>query len=497
MTCRPVIFLLIYLITAGCGSATPTERTQAHVVDQPTPVAELEATNAPVIWQHTPLPQVPAVINTVPGTTASIPAEVNYRFNIIFDYPRRRLEVSETVEYTHHADTLLPDLVMIVDPARKIGIFQLNSCSLLSGAAGPCRLDGALLKVSLEKPLKPDTRITISITYELALPGKPSTLGYTQRQTNLIDWYPFFPPYSPASGWIVREPGAVGEYLIYEMGDYEIDLTITNRPAGLKIAASASPVSDGSHYLFRMKHGRSFAWSASPEYQILEEQAGRVKISSYYFSGHQNAAEAGIKSAAEALKLYSDMFVTYPHTSLAIVEAEFFDGMEDDGLFFLGTEYYLEYNHSQRSYMTALSAHETAHLWWYALVASDHALEPWVDEALATFCELIYYQHKLPELVKWWWDFRVNRFSPGGWVNSTVYEHQNFRPYVNAVYLQGAVFLNELRSLMGQEVFMLALREYSVEYSGKIGGADSLMEKFRNYSQVDLQPLLNRYFKKR
>jgi len=51
-----------------------------------------------------------------------------------------------------------------------------------------------------------------------------------------------------------------------------------------------------------------------------------------------------------------------------------------------------------KNYLTTLSVHETAHQWWDGLVGTDQALEPWLDEALATYAERIFYQKTILNL---------------------------------------------------------------------------------------------------
>jgi aminopeptidase N len=38
--------------------------------------------------------------------------------------------------------------------------------------------------------------------------------------------------------------------------------------------------------------------------------------------------------------------------------------------------------------------HETAHQWWYSMVGNDQILEPWLDESLADYSEVVYYDEK-------------------------------------------------------------------------------------------------------
>jgi hypothetical protein len=53
-------------------------------------------------------------------------------------------------------------------------------------------------------------------------------------------------------------------------------------------------------------------------------------------------------------------------------------------------------------------------------------MEPWLDEALSIYSELLYYERYYADLVDWWWDFRVRRFHPVGWLKSTTYDHSGF-----------------------------------------------------------------------
>ncbi len=94
--------------------------------------------------------------------------------------------------------------------------------------------------------------------------------------------------------------------------------------------------------------------------------------------------------------------------------------MEYDGLYYLGESYYRQYKGEPLSYLVAIAAHETAHQWFYGVVGNDPAIEPWLDEALATYSELLYYQRYFPESANDWWTFRVDAYSPsglGGWHN--------------------------------------------------------------------------------
>jgi len=162
----------------------------------------------------------------------------------------------------------------------------------------------------------------------------------------------------------------------------------------------------------------------------------------------------------------------------------------------LGAEYFAAYPNSPQSYLTALSAHETAHQWWYGLVGNDPALEPWLDEAFSTYSEVFYYEKFEPDLVRWWWNYRVDRFDPSGAVNSTIYASDGFRPYVNSVYLNGARFLQEVRDSIGEDAFLALLQDIAAQQSELITD-DLILGWLRDEGGTEMNEIIARYFERK
>jgi hypothetical protein len=127
-------------------------------------------------------------------------------------------------------------------------------------------------------------------------------------------------------------------------------------------------------------------------------------------------------------------------------------------------------------------------------VGNDQANEPWLDEALSTYCERLYYENTYPDLVDWWWEFRVNYYHPTGSIDLPVYSYNGFRPYVNAVYLRGAHFLEDLRHTIGDEAFFAFLKDYVSTYSGKIASRQDFFDTLSRHTSADIQLILQEYF---
>jgi hypothetical protein len=334
----------------------------------------------------------------------------------------------------------------------------------------------------------------LALSYDLFLPERSGSFGYTELQVNLGDWHPFIPPYLPQTGWAVRLPWANGENLVYVSSDFQVRLRVQGE--GLVVAASAPAEPDGDWRVYRLDSARTFAISISPHYQVTRIDTPHGEVVGYAFPGHGEAGEAAVQTAAQALEMYSELFSPYQHPNLSVVEASFGDGMEYEGLIFVSQGFYESYDGTPSNYLTLLSAHETAHQWWYGRVGNDQALEPWLDEALATFCELLYYERYHPEALDWWWFLRVRVYSPQGWINQPIYEYPAFRPYVNAVYLRGVQFMDELRSQVGEQALLAFLKEYDARFAYRQATVADFFGLLAEFTDADLEPLIDQYFLK-
>ena len=118
-------------------------------------------------------------------------------------------------------------------------------------------------------------------------------------------------------------------------------------------------------------------------------------------------------------------------------------------------------------------------------MGSDSALNPWLDEALATYSEYLFIEKHYPANKNWWWTFRVAGFFPQGMVDSNVYEFSTAREYINAIYLRGVQMLHNLRVNIGDDAFFNLLRSYLSAGNGRI--ADPTM--FWNQLQPEQRAL--------
>jgi hypothetical protein len=469
----------------------PEDTAVPTVVSSETPTAAWSPTAVP----PTATPEDTFTPAPAPAPPTSIPAagRTQYTLYVTLDYLARGVAVNETIGFTNNTGRSLQTIVLAVEPNMWTNCFSLSELNQDGAAVADYTLSGQRLSISLSQPLGPGATTTLSVGYSLSLPVKSfaSTFGYRTDQINLTDWYPFIVPFK--DDWLLHDPWPFGEHLVYDTADFDVNVKVIGTDVILAASAPAEG-GDASTTHYHLEGARAFVISASDSYQVDESAVGAVKIRAYYLPDHENANKAVVWMATQSLGLYQAKFGPYPYPSLSIVEADMTDGQEYDGLVFLASKFYSEYNGTAKSNLFTIGTHEIAHQWWFGLVGDDQATEPWLDEALAVYSERIFYQYNYPNFGDWWWAFRVNYFGPQGYIDSSVYSFATFRGYVNAVYLNGANFLDDLRSRIGDESFFASLEDYASSYAhGRATTAD-FFAVVRRHTTKDLSDLIRTYF---
>lgn len=486
--------LLIVLLCAGC--VKETEPGMDYQVSLETPEA------SPITVPETAAPVVVSPdVTEVPDNPAAGKSSVDYKIDAVLDYYSKQIEVDQTIQVRDWLDGI-HEMALVIEVNRYTNGFELHTLEVDHTAVKEYSLDGNQLRFNLPENLIDSGSAEIHLTYTVYLPQipppsefyKPQPYGYTDRQVNLVDWYAFVPPMDENKDWIIHKPPIFGEAMVYPAADYEINLTIENYSLPLIVAASSPAEQNNNTYSFSLKAARTFAISISPYYSVVESKVNGISVRSYAFNGYENQNRMALQNAAEALALFSELYGPLPLKSVSIVQADFLDGMEYDGLYFVSKAFYDLYDGTVQGYLSLITVHEMAHQWWFGVVGNDQALEPWLDEGFATFGELQYIERFYPELEDWWWSYRVNYYDPKGPIDLSIYDYSSFEAYRNAVYLRGALFLNDIRAEIGDEAFDRAMRQYYEGNQHKIAHKEDFIAAFEKASKRPSEELLRQYF---
>ncbi|MBN2388527.1 MAG: M1 family metallopeptidase [Anaerolineales bacterium] len=485
----PCFFLLFLFLLSAC-SAPLTAPLPAATSPQ-----EINPTSTAVTDVGSPMPEA----SSTPAAR-DVPL---YQMDVFFDYTGHYASVRQTIIYPNTSGEVLTGLALAVVPNTWPDCFVLHELTVDDQAA-VYGTSGQRMEISLAQPFAPGETVVLQMQYELFLPQaemftdpndeRPRIFGWMARQTNLVHWYPFIVPFEAGRGWILHDPFAYGEYLVYDVADFEVALRHADPANAPVIASSGAAEQAGEATVYRLEHGRTFALSASHEYLVSSQQVGEVTVFSYYFPFYEEAGQRVLQETAWALSLYSGRFGPYPHTTLSAIAGDFADGMEYSALYFLSRDFYRTYDGSPLNYLTIIAVHETAHQWWFELVGNDQALEPWLDESLCTYSERIYFETYYPGQAGWYWDYRIALYNPSGWLDAPVAATEGYELYRRAIYLNGATFLENLRLRIGEDAFFAFLADYASRYRFQRATTADFFAVLREHTSEDLNDLFSLYF---
>lgn len=403
--------------------------------------------------------------------------------DVRIDYETKSVQVVQAIKFLNREPEPLSEMVLDVQANQWEAGFQLLELTVNDEPAA-YELVVNRLQVKLDAPLKSGCWLELVLKFHLqpteirdGLRSYRGFFGYSPRQLNLGHFLPAVAARLDG-GWRIHEPIGIGEQVVYEVADWRVRVSVENAADTLVLAAPGTVSAlEPAAWDVTLLNSRDFAISLSEEWRAVQlRTADDVIVEVYAFADAQinangirlDGADHVLQETEKALALYNQLFGRYERERFVIVQGDFPDGMEFTGLVFVGGAWFTHFDGGPRNYLTLISVHEIAHQWWYARVGNDSALNPWLDEALATYSEYLFIEAHYPADKNWWWSFRVAGFFPQGKVDSDVYEFATARAYINAVYLRGVQMLHNLRVDIGDDAFFLLLRAYVSAGAGKI-----------------------------
>jgi aminopeptidase N len=306
--------------------------------------------------------------------------------------------------------------------------------------------------------------LDISLPFEIEAGGPiggfdPKRFGITEDVLAAPTFYPLV-PLRVDGAWQVETAPPGGDTTNSDTAYYQVDLTV---PQELALAASGvavgSTVNGDGTVTTRYLTGpmRDFAFALGP-FQSSEAIVDGVLVRAWALPEHSQDADEMLDAATTQLGILNDLVGPYPYVELDVVDVPgAFGGIEYPGIVFIGT--------LGTTWLVEPTVHEVAHQWFYGLIGDDQLHEPWLDEALATYAEVLYYEKTgrpgaatgLLSDLRSWVRSSSDPTLPIGW---GVGEYPDPDAYALFVYGKGALFLDALRGEIGDEAFTKFLRSY-------------------------------------
>ncbi len=343
------------------------------------------------------------------------------------------------------------------------------------GKAISYKVDGTILEVTLAKPLLPKTKTTFEMTFEAQVPIQIRRSGRDNREGiaySMTQWYPKLVEYD-FQGWhayqyVAREfQGVWGDFDVTIKIDPKFVIGGTGKlqnPQEIghgyeKPGSSVKRPSGDLSWHFVAKDVIDFAWVADPDYTHDRVQVPNGPELHFFYQKNDKTANTWKNMEGVAVKVFEFLnknFGKYPFDTYSVIQG-------GDG----GMEYpmcTLIMGEGSQAGLNGVMAHEVTHSWFQMTLASNEALYAWMDEGFTDFASDEALNSIYNEPVTHSGSYR----SYYGLVSSGLQEpasqhsdHYNTnRAYSTAAYSIGAVFLHQLKYIIGTENFYAGMLRY-------------------------------------
>ncbi|MCU0397650.1 MAG: M1 family metallopeptidase, partial [Cyclobacteriaceae bacterium] len=337
------------------------------------------------------------------------------------------------------------------------------------------QVEGTLLEVKLPKPILPKSKTVFDMKFESQVPLQIRRSGRNNKEGiaySMTQWYPKLAEYD-FQGWHAYQYVAREFHGVW--GDFDVKITLD--PAYLiggtgklqnpekighgyeKTVTKVSRPDGELTWHFVAKNVIDFAWVADPDFVHETAQVPDGPEVHFFYQPGDRTTENWKKLIDYTVKHFQFMnktFGKYPYEVYSVIQG-------GDG----GMEYpmcTLITGERNLNSLVGVMAHEVAHSWYQAVLASNESLYAWFDEGFTDFAStesmMAMMGGKSDHTGSYNGYFALVRSG----LQEPMSQHSDHfstnRAYGTSAYNMGAVFLHQLKYIIGEEFFYKGMRRY-------------------------------------
>lgn len=489
-----LLLAVLMLSQAGCAQTATTRRTVQAELAQPDSV-----------WARS---LTPAFRSTLPKFAQATVT----RQHLTYEPESKKLSGTVEVLFTNQSDHALPALYLRTvakvwgpDTPDDFALTDLQ----VNGRKAEFTVGQTLITVPLATPLEPGAtaRLTYAATVTLPTNNFPRSYWRFQQQpvsdlSENAGVYGVGPdvtglamPYLLPGGEEGKEFDALPPDRSTENPALVLDEVWLNVPGDYMIIAGGALLDEAAEQEGRKVVHVATAGSGAPSLLVSRtlvkqsQRVGEMEVTAYTSPTVAAYNQALLKNAVDALQVYKELYGPLPYAQLHVVAMPLsgrLAGTYIGGGVLLVAEPYLTdlqmtppiglndpalrpfYEREISTELRKLVYHEVAHAWWGEVVTPDFVTAPWFHESLATAsawfalertdgAEAGDYWRNYSRLVYGMMRLRGIPDAPVNWPRER-YESPVQRTGLQ--YHKGALFMEQLRQLVGDERFFAALQGY-------------------------------------
>lgn len=334
--------------------------------------------------------------------------------------------------------------------------------------------------------------------------------------------------------WIRKVEPGVGDLVFNEVADYDVNITVDEGVALFTSAAeSDSAQKPGGDEVrphgetrrtstnFSAANLRDFAIVAGRNLRSEQIQIGETTLKSVFVPEHERMGKRVLTMAGDALRIFNARFGAVPLKTISIAAAPLTAGLgstEFSGIDVIASAFYVDFDSPSMRNLPGLIreqrpsveeslewsvAHLIAHQWWGGAVGNDPARDAVLDESMASWSALQYFNeiHGEKKAAAVLEDqlrgvYRVYRTLGGVDMdaNRPSRDYKNTFQYTAIVTTKGALMFVQLEQLMGADKLLAALRNYYQANLLEIASVNDLRGALMAEAPVEQRRLVARTF---
>ena len=409
----------------------------------------------------------PAAI--VPGEVdrTSIRLEATYDADVNLGFDDRTLVADVEINVTNRSGSGIDhvELNTITGPLGNLRV----KVAKVDGEDAETSIDDQTIDVELGGVLPDDATAVIRVRIRASI---PSTLGGSKWMFTRVGgilqanrWLPWVGLHRPFD-----RPNHGDPFFTALSPHVTVRITSDRK---LKIATPGHRVAvDGLTQTFEAENVRDFPIVASPGFVVRERTVDGRTLRAFHLDGFPTGRI--LDWMADGLGRMGDLAGDYPYDRFTVAQTAGGYALEGPGMIWIPTGLtgaHLRWN----------VYHETAHQWFYGIVGSDGARDPFADEAVATH---------LGQVVSGIWR---DTGCPMKRLDLSIY-HYSATCYFGQIYVHGADLLQRARQKMDAGEYWAGLREYVADNRFAIGSTEAFLAALQAATAVNLEPLLAPWF---
>jgi hypothetical protein len=340
--------------------------------------------------------------------------------------------------------------------------------------------DRTVFQVKLPRPVAPNESVQFKIAFHDQFGQVFARTGYNRDFMMGAQWFPKVGVWWQGA-WNCHQFHADTEFFA-DFGTYDVKLTV---PQNEVVGASGIQLdevknNDGSKTLtFRGEDIHDFAWTAQPDYQVVEGDfngsMGKVKIRILMQPGHMSQAERHMRITQQALKRFDEWYGPYPYKQITVVDPSDLraGGMEYPTLITGDTTWWMP---DGITFVEQVVEHEFGHQYWYGMVATNEFEDAWLDEGINSYteCKILddIFGKDRSAMDLWHLTEGDSSQQRDGYLSAVdydpmsrfAYQFINGSAYGDVSYGKTTAVLYSLEKVIGEETLKRALRTYFMRY---------------------------------